>query len=618
MAYFSAEFGVHNSLPIYSGGLGILAGDHCKAASDLGVPLVGVGFMYPQGYVKQRIGVEGWQHNYFEFIDWSSSPVLPARAESGEKFVLRLSLGTWPLHIAVWRVQVGRVPLYLMDTNVEGNEPADREISGRLYGGDQVMRLRQEIVLGIGGVRILNALGVAAEVYHANEGHAAFLLLERIREQVEKGLGFEEASRRVAETSVFTTHTPVAAGHDVFPESVVEEHFKNYWPSLGLERDAFLALGRPPDGSGWNMTVLALRLAGRRNGVSKRNGQVSRQMWTTLWPRKSAEEVPISSVTNGVHLPTWVNQAIAETYDRHLGPEWRDRQDDAKFWRQVLEIPDEELWRVHMRCKREFNNLVRQSVRERWMRDRIDPAQVRSHGALLDPEALTIGFARRFAGYKRATLIFRDLDRLKRLLMDPWRPVQLVFAGKAHPADDGGKRLIQQVCQLARDPAFGGHIAFVEDYDMHKARYIVQGVDLWLNNPLAPLEACGTSGQKAAVNGVPNLSVLDGWWEEGYNRENGWAPSVPENTPPEARDEADAQAIYDLLEEKIIPLYYDHAPNGVPLGWVRVMKEAIRTVAPAFCAARMVKEYADRLYFPAAPTPEPAAAVLESDPPTPS
>ena len=618
VAYLSAEFGVHNSLPIYSGGLGVLAGDHCKAASDLGVPLVGVGFMYPQGYVQQRIGIEGWQQNYYDFLDWNTSPVLPVRMPEGKRCILRLSLGTWPLHIGVWKVQVGRVPLYLMDTNVEGNDPADREISGRLYGGDRIMRLRQEIVLGIGGLRVLKALGVDARIFHANEGHAAFLLLERIQELVQEGKSFEEARRIVSETTVFTTHTPVPAGHDVFPEDLVAEYFKTYWQALGLDKEQFLSLGRTPGAEGWNMTALALRLAGRRNGVSRRNAQVCRQMWMPLWPGKSADDVPITHVTNGVHLATWVKQTVADMYDHHLGKDWRERQDERLLWRKVHQIPDEEFWDVHMRAKRELIALVRQAVRERWMRDRIDATQVLAGGSLLDSEALTIGFARRFAGYKRATLIFRDMERLKKILMDPWRPVQILFAGKAHPADDNGKRLIQQVYQLARDAGLGGHIAFVEDYDMHKARYFVQGCDLWLNNPLFPLEACGTSGQKAAANGVPSLSILDGWWEEGYNRENGWAPPDAAELPPEQRDEADAKAIYALLEEKIVPLFFERAANDVPVGWVRVMKEAVASAAPVFCANRMVKEYVSRLYFPAPELQAVSAGSETIEPPTPT
>ena len=611
IAYFSAEFGVHNSLPIYSGGLGILSGDHCKEASDLGIPLTGVGFMYPQGYVHQQMSLDGWQQNIYDHIDWESSPVRPALLPDGRKCVLRVALGNWSLHIAVYKVGLGRAALYLMDTNVEGNSPADREVSGRLYGGDQTTRLRQEMVLGIGGVRVLRALNAPAEVFHANEGHAAFLFLERIRELVSEGKSFDKACQILRDSTVFTTHTPVAAGHDVFPEPLIEEYFGTYWPELGLDREKFLALGRVPGTQGWNMTALALKLAGRRNGVSRRHGNVSRAMWKNIWPDLSLDQVPITHVTNGVHLPTWVNQDFSNLFDRHLGPDWKSRQDDPALWMKVLDIPDEELWRMHLKAKREFRNEIRTMVRRRWMEDRVDASQVVAGGAMLDPEMLTIGFARRFAGYKRATLILRDIPRLKSILHDPWRPVQIVFAGKAHPADDPGKRLIQQIYQLARDPGMGGHIAFVEDYNMHMARYLVNGCDLWLNTPVPPLEACGTSGQKAAINGVLNLSMLDGWWEEGYKRENGWA--IAEGQEPSGnRDDSDADSLYRLLEEKVVPLYYLWGPNRVPGGWVKMMKESIRSVAPAFCATRMVKDYARLMYEPEAtakkPAPRPVSA----------
>ena len=598
VAYFSAEFGVHNSLPIYSGGLGILAGDHCKTASDLGIPLVGVGFMYPQGYVHQQMNLDGWQQNIYDHINWHATPVQPACTPSGDRCIQKVSLGGWPLYISVFKVVVGRIALYLMDTNVEGNPPADREVSGRLYGGDQTMRLRQEIVLGIGGVRVLRALGLPVEVCHANEGHSAFLFLERIREMVEEGRTFEQARAALQETSVFTTHTPVEAGHDVFPEQLIEEYFKNYWPSLGLNREQFLELGRAPGRAGWNMTALALKLAGRSNGVSRRHGIVSRAMWQNLWPGRPAEQVPISYVTNGVHLSTWASQWLVSVFRRYLGPDLQNLQDDPAFWAKIETIPDDELWRIHHNNKREFLNLIRDRARDRWMKDRVDPSQVLAGGSMLDPDALTIGFARRFAGYKRANLILHDIERLKKILLDQWRPVQIIFAGKAHPADDTGKLLIQEIYKLARDPAMGGRIAFVEDYDMHIARYFVQGCDLWLNNPVPPLEACGTSGQKAAVNGVLNLSILDGWWEEGYNRQNGWAISEGLEAKGGNRDAADAESIYHLLEDKIVPLFYDRTSDGVPKGWLKMMKESIRSVAPAFSSARMVKQYVQTMYAP--------------------
>jgi starch phosphorylase len=604
VAYFSAEFGVHNSLRIYSGGLGILAGDHCKTASDLGVPLIGVGFMYPQGYVQQKISLDGWQQNIYEPIDWTVSPVRPLLDASGERVYLDLALGAWKLRVAVWEVVVGRVRLYLMDTNVEGNAAADREISGRLYGGDRAMRLRQEIVLGIGGIRLLRQLKVPAAVYHANEGHSSFLFLELLREKIEAGVPIDEARRQVAESGVFTTHTPVEAGHDVFDEPTVSEYFKSYWSGMGLTQESFLELGRSPGEAGWNMTTLALRLAGRRNGVSRRHGKVSRHMWNKLWPSSPEEQVPIAHVTNGVHLATWVQQELSWTYAQYLGEDWWDNQDDPALWSRIASVPDDELWRVHQRSKEDFLKMLRTRVRTRWIAGLAEPAQVMAQGALLDPSTLTIGFARRFAGYKRATLILRDLDRLKKLLHDPWRPIQLVFAGKAHPADDGGKALIQQVYRLAKDPAFGGRIVFVEDYDMHVARYLVHGSDVWLNNPLAPLEACGTSGMKAAANGVPNLSILDGWWEEGYNGSNGWAVGEPGGRGGgEAADAADVIDIYDIIEKKIIPLYYDRGPDGVPHGWVKVMKESIRSSAPRFCGNRMLKEYVDQFYLPALAAP---------------
>ncbi|MBI4679121.1 MAG: alpha-glucan family phosphorylase [Elusimicrobia bacterium] len=614
VAYFSAEFGLHNSLRIYSGGLGILAGDHCKSASDLGVPLVGVGFMYPKGHVQQRIGPDGWQQNVYEAADWSVSPVRPVLDAAGQRLILKVPVGTSQVHVAVWVVLAGRVKLYLMDTHVEGNAPEDQEISDRLYGGDRAKRLRQEVVLGIGGVRMLRALEVPVSVYHANEGHAAFLFLERIREMVASGKSFRDAAREVAETSVFTTHTPVPAGHDVFTEEMIAEYFKDYWPSLKLEREEFMGLGRLPGQSGWNMTALAMRLASLRNGVSRRHGQVSRKMWAPLWEGEGRGDAPIGHITNGVHLATWVHRDLLKTLDKHLGEGWGERQDDPAVWAKVNSIPDAELWSVHQRNKAEFFRYLRRRLRRRWMEGHTEASQVVGQGAILDPEALTIGFARRFASYKRATLVLRDLGRLKAMLLDSWKPVQFVFAGKSHPDDDLGKGFIQRIYQLARDPAFGGRIAFIEDYDMHLARYLVYGVDLWLNNPQPPLEACGTSGIKAAVNGIPNLSIADGWWVEGFNGLNGWSIGSAEaqvGAPP--TDAADAAALYDTIEGLVVPLFYDR-PDGIPTGWVKMMKESIRSISPRFCANRMVREYVDRCYLPAhsaytsqrtAPEPEP-------------
>jgi starch phosphorylase len=604
IAYFSAEFGVHSSLPIYSGGLGILAGDHCKEANDLGLPLVGVGFVYPQGYFHQRISPEGRQDAMYERFDYNEAPIEPliTRETSGAPLALQLDGRT--IHVAVWRVQLGTVSLFLMDTDVEENEPWDRELSARLYGGDQETRIRQEMVLGIGGVRLLETLGIRPAVYHANEGHAAFLVLERIRGLVESGMTYQDAVEHVRATTVFTTHTPVPAGHDAFPFHLVEKHFDGYWNSLELDRESFLKLGSHEDGHGgtnFNMTALALRLSGHRNGVSKVHGRVSRGMWQSIWPDRPEEEAPISSVTNGVHTPTWIAPEIARLYAKYLGHDWLQNHDDPTLWERIADIPDQDLWEVHQKLKRKLLAFMRERARRGWISQERGPMHVLTSGTLLNPEALTIGFARRFATYKRALLIFQDIERLKRILHNEWRPVQIIFAGKAHPADSPGKNLVQKINELARDHNLGGRIAFVEDYDMHVGKYFYRGVDVWLNNPRPPLEASGTSGQKAALNGVPNLSVLDGWWYEGYQGSNGWAISsdVSEEAGDDERDAFDAAELYQVLEEEVAPLYFDLDTDGIPRRWIRLVKEAIRTAAPLFSARRMVKEYAERMYVPA-------------------
>lgn len=601
VAYFSAEYGLHGSLPEYAGGLGVLAGDHAKEASDLGVPLVAVGFMYLHGYFHQHMGADGRQEEVYEPIDRWDVPLEPACTEPGRQCVVPLELPGRTLQVAVWRVDAGRTRLYLMDTDLEANAPWDRELSARLYGGDREVRLRQEIVLGIGGVRLLRALGIAPAVWHANEGHTAFMMVERVRELVTAGVPFDEAAARVRATTVFTTHTSVAAGHDVFAFGLVEKYLAPYWPTLGLDRDRFLTLGahQEPWGTGFNMTALGLRLAGHRNAVSRRHGEVARRMWRGVWPDvRSDDAVPITAVTNGVHVPSWVATEMDRLFRRYLGEDWAARHDDPALWAGLADVPDEALWAVRCSLKRTILDVVRDRARARWAEDRIDPGQVAASGVLLDPDALTIGFARRFATYKRATLILRDLPRLAALLTDRRRPVQLVFAGKAHPADEPGKRLLEAVYRPARDPALGGRIAFVEDYDMHLARYMVQGVDLWLNTPRPPLEASGTSGQKAALNGVPSLSVLDGWWAEAYDGTNGWAIGEGGGRPGDetAQDAADAEALYRLLEREVVPLYYDRGPDGLPKGWLLMVRRTIQTCAPRVSARRMVKEYVERLY----------------------
>lgn len=601
IAYFSFEFGLHNTLPIYSGGLGILSGDHAKEASDLGLPFVGVGFMYPQGYFRQRIPSHGWQEAVYEQLDMSKAPTRPVLNDGGSELKINVNLSGRPVYAKVWHVQVGRNPLYLLDTDVDENDPWDRELSARLYSGDSETRVRQEIMLGIGGVRMLRKLGIHPTIWHMNEGHSAFLTLECMREKVAGGMSFEEAKTAVQEQSVFTTHTPVPAGHDAFNFHIVEKYFSGYWEKLGLSREDFMKLGGHQEewGMAFNMTVLALRLSSKCNGVSKLHGQVSRKMWQEVWPDKPVDDVPITSITNGIHVPTWVAGEMHYIFDKYLGPEWRTRHDDPILWQRIAEVPDKELWDVHLALKHKLMNFLRGRVRWRWVAGRNDPTQVLTGGPLLDPEALTIGFARRFATYKRATLIFRDLERLRQLLLDIHRPVQIIFAGKAHPADDPGKTLIQHIYNLAKHNQLGGRVAFVEDYNMHTSRYLKQGVDVWLNTPRRPREASGTSGMKAALNGVINFSILDGWWVEGYNGANGWTiGDETEFVDHNAQDEYDANSLYQTLEDEIVPLFYNLDRDNVPRGWVEIMRESIRSNAPIFSTHRMVKDYTNELYVP--------------------
>ena len=602
IAYFSFEFGLHNSLPIYSGGLGILSGDHTKEASDLGLPFVGVGYMYPQGYFRQRVPSHGWQEAVYEPLDMSKAPILPVQDADGNDIKVSVRIGGRLVYVRVWLVQVGRTKLYLMDTDVDENDPWDRELSARLYSGDGDLRIRQEILLGLGGVRVLRHLGFAPDIWHMNEGHSSFLVLELIREKVAEGMSFSDAAAEVKARTIFTTHTPVPAGHDVFPFHMVEQYFGGYWDELGLSREQFMALGGHQEswGMGFNMTVLALRRSGQANAVSQLHGEVSRRMWNEVWPDKPVDEVPITSITNGIHVPTWIAFPLHDLFSKHIAPDWIAHQDDPTFWSRIADIPAEELWKAHVQLKHKLLSYLREHVRRRWTGGKNDPTQVLTGGTLLDPDALTIGFARRFATYKRANLIFADLERLRKLLIDTHRPVQIIFAGKSHPADDPGKMLIQSIYNLARHHGLGGRVAFVEDYDMHMARYLVQGVDVWLNTPRRPREASGTSGQKASLNGVPNLSVLDGWWAEGYNGANGWAIGGGEEfSQQEDQDRADAQSLYQLLEDEIVPLYYNRDRDGVPRGWVEIMREAIRSNAPQYSMMRMVKEYTTSLYLPA-------------------
>ncbi|HLQ11349.1 MAG TPA: alpha-glucan family phosphorylase [Ktedonobacteraceae bacterium] len=601
IAYFSAEFGLHEALPIYSGGLGILSGDHCKEASDLGLPFVGVGFLYPQGYFRQTVTREGVQEAYYDKLHFSEAPALPAIGPDGNEVMIQVELPGRRIHAKVWKLQVGRIPLFLMDTDVPPNAPNDRELSARLYGGDREMRISQEIVLGIGGVRALRALGITPAAWHINEGHASFLNLERCRELVAGGLSFNEAREVVAANSLFTTHTPVPAGNDTFSYDLVDKYFGSYWGQLGISREQFMEVAREDHGWGptYGMTVLALNLTGYHNGVSALHGAVSRGMWQFLWPGVDADEVPIDSITNGVHTPSWIAPEMHTLFKQYLGEDWQNHVDEPALWKAVTEIPDEELWQAHTERKYALIEYARRHLSKHHLRLGEGALQMAEFERMLNPNTLIIGFARRFATYKRATLIFRDIERLKRIVNHPERPVQIIFAGKAHPADGPGKSLIEQVYRFSRSDAFRGKIVFLENYDINMARYLVSGTDLWLNNPIRPHEASGTSGQKAALNGQPNCSVLDGWWAEGYNGKNGWAIGEErEYHDANAQDEADSLSLYETLEEEVIPTFYKMGADGVPHRWVATMKEAIRTCAPAFSMRRMVKEYTTRFYVP--------------------
>jgi starch phosphorylase len=601
IAYFSAEFALHQSLPIYAGGLGVLAGDHCKEAGDLGVPLIGVGFMYPQGYFHQHVTAEGWQEESYERLNWADAPIEPAMLADGRPCVTAVPLDDRSVLVAVWLVRIGRVKLYLLDTDLEENAPWDRELSARLYGGDRETRVQQEIVLGIGGVRALKALGATPAVFHLNEGHAAFVVLQRIRDAIEGGSTFDQALEGVRATTVFTTHTPVPAGHDAFPFHLVEKHLAGCWGTLGSNRERFLNLGSHDAGAGpqFNMTALALRSSAEINAVSRLHGSVTRSMWGSVWPDVPADDRPVRSITNGVHLPTWIATDLATLFARYLGPDWLDRHDDPTLWDGILAIPDAELWTARQALKRYLLTFMRERARRRWIEERGSPPRLVAAGTLLEPEALTIGFARRFTGYKRPELVFSDSDRLAGILNASSRPVQLIFAGKSHPADDVGKQHLQRVYRRTLDPKFGGRIAFVDDYDLHVAHYLVQGCDVWLNTPRKPLEASGTSGIKAAMNGVPHLSIGDGWWAEGFNGANGWViEGTATRDQEDAVDAADAGALYRLLEEQVVPAFYDRDSTGLPRSWLRIVKEAIRSVAPRFSARRMVKEYVEKMYVP--------------------
>ena len=612
-AYFSFEFGLHESLPVYAGGLGVLSGDHLKEASDLGLPLVGVGFIYTEGYFTQHITEDGWQETRTTHLDLANMPVFPILDESNQPARILVELPDRQVAARIWQVQVGRIPLYLLDTNVEENSANDRQLTARLYSHDPEVRISQEILLGIGGVRALRLLGYNPAIWHMNEGHSAFLSLERARELVAQGLTFQQAADHIRASNIFTTHTPVPAGNDQFPVWLAEKYFSHLWPQLNLSRDEFIELAQHAQSWGevFSMPVLALHLSEHRNAVSELHGQVSRKMWHFLWSDRDVDQVPITHVTNGVHTSSWMARRLGLLFDRYLGADWLDRLDDPSLWTEIVNIPDGEIWAVRQHLKRKLLNLANYHARRQWLAGDIHPVQVVAGGVLLEPYSLTIGFARRFATYKRGNLILSDLDRLLRIINNPQMPVQIIFAGKAHPADEPGKLIIQQVYRLVKDHISGGRLVFLEDYDMNLARYLVQGVDVWLNTPRRPNEASGTSGMKAAINGVLNFSVLDGWWHEAYNGRNGWAIGNGKDfEDTEQQDAADAASLYDILEKEIVPLYYyGRNSSGFPSEWIARMKESIRTLVPQFSTRRMVKEYVNQLYLPAFQETEPVAPV---------
>ncbi|MFA6133919.1 MAG: alpha-glucan family phosphorylase [Phycisphaerae bacterium] len=605
IAYFCAEYGITECVPIYSGGLGVLAGDHLKSCSEMDIPLVGVGLLYQQGYFRQRLNADGWQLELFPRNDFHNMPVQLVRSADGAPVTVEVDMPGRQCKAQVWKIHIGRITLFLLDTNVSENSPEDRHITSQLYGGDQEMRIRQEIVLGIGGVRMLKALGIAPKAYHMNEGHSAFLGLERARIMMaERGVSFDEAREVVVASSIFTTHTPVPAGNDAFESWLVDKYFSNYWGQLGLTRDQFLAMGRQEPANRdepMNLTVLALRLSTGRNGVSELHGHVSRKLWSGVWPGVPTNEIPIHAIVNGIHTRSWISHDMASLFDRYLGPDWHERPSDSAVWKSIDHIPDMELWRTHERRRERLVAFARRRMHDQLIKRGAGAAEMAVAEEALDPEALTIGFARRFATYKRANLILADIDRLVAMTSQTDRRIQIIFAGKAHPRDNPGKDLIRQIIHAARLEKLQKSVVFLEDYDINVARYLVQGVDVWLNTPLRPMEASGTSGMKVIANGGLNVSVLDGWWDEGYESSVGWAIGSGESYDDlEYQNTVESHALYDLLEKEIIPLFYDRGSDHLPRGWIAKMKLAMGRLAPVFNTNRMVRQYAEMFYNPAA------------------
>lgn len=605
IAYFSAEYGISESVPIYSGGLGVLSGDHLKAASDLGLPLVAVGLLYRQGYFRQYLNADGWQQEFYPENDFYNLPITKLYDDKGNPLTIYVEYPGHRVVAQIWELMVGRIRLLLLDTNLPENSPDDQEITAQLYGGGHDMRIKQELLIGIGGVRALKVAGYDPDIFHMNEGHSAFLGLERVRMLIQdKGLNFTEALEAVRASNCFTTHTPVAAGNDAFASNTIHHFFKNYIKELNISESEFLALGRqnPSDANEpFSMTVLAFHMAAHSNGVSELHGAVSRNMWTGVWPGLMKEEIPIKAITNGIHTRTWISQEMGTLYDRYLGPDWAENPADETIWKRASEIPDAEMWRTHERRRERLVAFARRRVKSQLMRRGATEREAAQAEEILDPDALTIGFARRFALYKRGTLLMRDRERLHKLLTNRDRPIQIIFAGKAHPADTMAKEIIRELIHFTRDPEIRRRIAFIEDYDMNVARYLVQGVDVWLNTPRRPLEASGTSGMKAAANGALNLSILDGWWCEGYTPECGWAIGQGEEyNDLELQDSIESAALYDLLEKEVIPLFYARAADGLPRVWIHRMKTAVHELSSQFNANRFVHDYIRGPYMSAA------------------
>ena len=603
IAYFSAEYGLDQILPIYSGGLGILSGDHLKSASDLGLPLVAVGLLYKNGYFHQKINGYGIQETEYKNIDIDSLPIIPVKDKEGKDVIIYVKMPKRRLYLKVWKINVGRVILYLMDSDIEQNHVEDRDTTMTLYGGNQETRIRQEIVLGMAGVNLLKTLGLKPTVYHMNEGHSSFLIIEAIKDMMEeKSVSFEVAKDIVSSKTVFTTHTPVPAGNDIFPLDLVERYFKDYWTRLGLSKEEFLRLGMKPTKElepGFNMGILALKIAGKKNGVSKLHGEVSKELFGEVWPNIAVNESPITYVTNGIHTCSWLAPNLKELYNRFLFPYWQDNIQNKVTWEKIKSIPDEKLWEAHNARKQKLMELVKENITTRLRQSGIGYDEIHQITSKLNPNALTIGFARRFATYKRATLIFKDLERITQILNDEQKPVQIIFAGKAHPADKEGQDLIKYIHEISMKPQFKGKIFLLENYNIAMSRYLLSGVDVWLNTPRRPMEASGTSGQKAAVNGVINFSVLDGWWAEGYDGNNGWTIGTNAEYPNyEEQDKADSQSIYTTLQNKIIPTYYEKDKNGISKKWLEMMRASIMSAGPKFSTSRMLIDYINHLYIP--------------------